>query len=393
MNEKNLIKESIYKYSPIISNSIVWNLINSALLIKFTPKNTGDLFIDIRKKYGFKGGNKTHNDVTSGSDIGQGLSPADDFFVVPKGKSRVQVYIHQVNIKRPIGSKSDNWLPQMITVNKRDPRNDSRNPSIQLLEKNDLFQIRNSQTIGDGLIFLKQNNGEIFVIGLKFNDELSSIIGAKSKRMFYFSENFEFKDISPYDNEDEITYKINDNFDKESQIFSTGYKQGRTTNPKLNSAIEKHGMNLCEKFFINEGFNVYDVSEPKLANAMGLEEFPGFDQLATKDLIKMGVEVKSTTTPGMEINISSNEIRSAISKDIWRLCVVKNIKIINSEELELQGGEISIYKLIKKNELKSYLEKMNESIFSMKRKGLNINLSFSFNISSVFLEKENFKFP
>ena len=152
-------------------------------------------------------------------------------------------------------------------------------------------------------------------------------------------------------------------------------------------------MNLCEKFFINEGFNVYDVSEPKLANAMGLEEFPGFDQLATKYLIKLGVEVKSTTTPGMEINISANEIRSAISKDIWRLCVVKNIKIINSEELELQGGEISIYKLIKKNELKSYLEKMNESIFSIKRKGLNINLSFSFNISSVFLEKENFKFP
>ena len=46
----NYQKESIYKYSPIISNSIVWNLINSALFIKFTPKNTGDLFIDIRKK-------------------------------------------------------------------------------------------------------------------------------------------------------------------------------------------------------------------------------------------------------------------------------------------------------------------------------------------------------
>lgn len=385
--EIDAIRNCIEASSTETCGAIPWDQLESALIITYTSKNTGDLHYDIRNANGFNdGSNKTHIDVTSGGDVQNGLSPATDFFVVTAKKVKVPILVHGANVEDVSGAPKPNpgWFTETVTVNTLAPRNDTQNPSIQLLEKNDIEQLRLHQTIGDCLIFLKKLDGEIFAVSAKSTNELYGIMQRKTKRMFRFAAPSYRPVIIPSDiGDSEDVRPDENNFLRRPGASS----QGRTNNPALNSAIEQHGVELCEQYFIERGFAVTDVSKPELAVKSGLDAFPGFDQLVEIEGASFGVEIKSTTTLGEQINISSNELAAAVSNNDWRLCIVKNIEIVDAERMELLGGEIELYKIVNSDVLKSCIEKVSETIAIAEKMGLIVSPSYSLRVLDTIFEK------
>lgn len=387
MAEIDAIRNCLDAFSPRTCGAIPWDQLESALIITYTNKNTGDLHYDIRNANGFNvGSNKTHIDVTSGGDVQNGLSPATDFFVVTAKKVKVPVLVHGPNVEDVSGAPEPDlgWFTETVTVNTLAPRNDTQNPSIQLLEKTDIEQLRLHQTVGDCLIFLKKLDGEIFAVSAKSTKELDGIMQKKTKRMFRFAAPSYRPVIIPSDNEDSEDGRLEENnFLRRPRASS----QGRANNPVLNSAIEQHGVELCKQYFIERGFTVTDVSKPDLAVNAGFEAFPGFDQLVENGGTSLGVEIKSTTTLGEQINISSNELAAAVSNDDWRLCIVKNIEIVDAERMELRGGELELYNLTNPDELKSCIEIVSEAIAVAEKMGLVVSPSYSLRILDTIFEK------
>tara|TARA_B100000686_G_C16800296_1_gene985480 strand:+ start:2339 stop:3520 length:1182 start_codon:yes stop_codon:yes gene_type:complete len=388
-SQREIIKACLNDTSPRTTTGVPWTEIESALVIIFTSKNTGDLHYDVRASNGYNpGSNKTHIDITSGGDIAPGLSPATDFFVVSKKKVKVPVLLNQANIEDISGSKlsSSDWITNLVTVNTLQPRNDSQNPSIQLLEKTDIEEIRLNQEIGDSLIFLKKLNGEILALGTKTTKDLQTIMGGKTKRIFRFAPATHRPVVVPSEIGRE-TESSTESTQSKSKGRNKNSGLGRSNNPALNSAIENHGANLCEKFFAGNGYSVTDVSKPNLAIKMGLVEYPGFDQLACKGGVNLGIEIKSTTTRGQKINISSNELTVAVADKDWRLCVVSDIEVIDLEQCKVTGGAITIYKVSKREKLTSLIEEITESITLAEIKGLIVLPSYSINLGSDIFEE------
>jgi hypothetical protein len=385
--EVDAIRTCIDAFSTETCDALPWDQLESALIINYTDKNKGDLHYDIRHDKGFNvGSHKTHIDVTSGGDVQNGLSPATDFFIVTASEIRIPVLVHTANVKILSGAPTPNsgWYTQTIKVKKLAPRNNKKNPSIQLLEKTDIEELRLHQTIGHCLIFLKNTSGEIFAVNAKSTNDLNRIMGEKTKRMFRFAAPSYRPIIIPSVNEDSKGHKPSaDTFLQKPRASN----QGRTNNPALNSAIEQHGVALCEQYFSEQGFSVIDVSKPELAVNAGLTQFPGFDQLMRNGIESLNVEVKSTTTRGEQINISSNELAAAVSNDDWRLCIVKNIEIVNAKKLELKGGELELYKVADSNPLKSCIGKITEAIAMAEETGLIVSPSYSLRVIEAIFEK------
>ena len=120
---------------------------------------------------------------------------------------------------------------------------------------------------------------------------------------------------------------------------------------------------------------------------MGLVDYPGFDQLASKGGVSLDIEIKSTTTRGQKINISSNELSAAIADKDWRLCVVNDIEVINLEQCEVTGGKITIYKVSKREKLKSLIKEIKEAITLAEIKGLIVLPSYAINLGSDIFEE------
>ncbi|MDC0147408.1 hypothetical protein OAI46_00870 [Alphaproteobacteria bacterium] len=379
MNDKLIIIEAIASHSPLTALSLNSQEIESAFVVSYTEKNTTDLHFDVRKASGLnKTSHKTHIDVTSGGDIGKGLCPVENFFIVNNGIVKIPVLVHGENIAKISGRKQINadWYADTVKVYKLEPRNISKNPSIQLLEKNDLELIRSNQKVGDCLIFLKKNDGEILAVGASRTVDLDQIMAAKSKRMFGFMVPTNRPAIIESDEDGSRKTSLNSN------RLAGKNSIGRGSNPSLNKAIEECGVAVSIKFLTDNHYLVSDVSTPELAISHGLEKYPGFDQLATKNGKSLGVEVKATTLPGHQVHISSNELSAAISNNDWRLLVVSDIKIDDRSASKVSGGNPRIFKVSDNKNLKKCLEKLNEAIALAEVSGLIATPSYSVSLQS-----------
>ena len=265
MNELESIMDCIAQHSTLTALSLKDEKIESALVVSYTETNTGDLHFDVREANKLnKGSHKTHIDVTSGKDIQKGLSPAKDFFIVNAGKVKVPVLVHGANVTKISGHQQTNpdWYANTVKVNKLEPRNTSKNPSIQLFEKDDLELIRRNQKVGDCLIFLKKPDGEILAIGASRTANLDKIMAKKTKRMFVFSRPTNRPAIIQSEDNSSKT-SLNSNRLAGKNVSSIG------TNPALNKAIEQCGIEVSRKFLTDKKYLVNDVSTPTLAISHG----------------------------------------------------------------------------------------------------------------------------
>lgn len=384
MNELESIMDCIAQHSTLTALSLKDEKIESALVVSYTETNTGDLHFDVREANKLnKGSHKTHIDVTSGKDIQKGLSPAKDFFIVNAGKVKVPVLVHGANVTKISGHQQTNpdWYANTVKVNKLEPRNTSKNPSIQLFEKDDLELIRRNQKVGDCLIFLKKPDGEILAIGASRTANLDKIMAKKTKRMFVFSRPTNRPAIIQSEDNSSKT-SLNSNRLAGKNVSSIG------TNPALNKAIEQCGIEVSRKFLTDKKYLVNDVSTPTLAISHGLEKHPGFDQLAVKNGKSLGVEVKSTTLPGHQVHISSNELSAAMSNKNWRLLVVSDIKIDDRSASKVSGGSPRIYKVSSNAKLEKCMEKFNEAIALAEVTGLIVTPSYSVSLQSDLFTAE-----
>lgn len=384
MNELESIMDCIAQHSTLTALSLKDEKIESALVVSYTETNTGDLHFDVREANKLnKGSHKTHIDVTSGKDIQKGLSPAKDFFIVNAGKVKVPVLMHGANVTKISGHQQTNpdWYANTVKVNKIEPRNTSKNPSIQLFEKDDLELIRRNQKVGDCLIFLKKPDGEILAIGASRTANLDKIMAKKTKRMFVFSRPTNRPAIIQSEDNSSKT-SLNSNRLAGKNVSSIG------TNPALNKAIEQCGIEVSRKFLTDKKYLVNDVSTPTLAISHGLEKHPGFDQLAVKNGKSLGVEVKSTTLPGHQVHISSNELSAAMSNKNWRLLVVSDIKIDDRSASKVSGGSPIIYKVSSNAKLEKCMEKFNEAIALAEVTGLIVTPSYSVSLQSNLFTAE-----
>lgn len=385
MNDRTVIMKCIANHSPLTELSLKKEEIESALVVSYTEKNTGDLHFNIRLAYGLnKGSHKTHIDVTSGKDIQKGLSPAKDFFKVNVGKVKVPVLVHGENVTKISGHQQTNsdWYADTVKVNKLEPRNASANPSIQLFEKNDLELIRSNQKEGDCLIFLKKPDGEILVIGATRTADLDKIMAKKTKRMFEFLKPTNRPAIIPSEGDISSKTSLNSNRLAGKNISKKAMKKA------LRDAIEERGIKVSKEFLTGKKYSVSDVSTPALAIRHGLEKNPGFDQLAVKNKKSLGVEVKATQFPGHQVHISSNELSAAISKENWRLLVVSDIKIDDRSASKVSGGIPKIYKVSSNAKLKKCMEKFNEELALAEISGLIVTPSYSVSLESDLFAAE-----
>jgi hypothetical protein len=143
-----------------------------------------------------------------------------------------------------------------------------------------------------------------------------------------------------------------------------------------------------KKILTGKKYLVNDVSTPALAISHGLEKHPGFDQLAVKNGKSLGVEVKSTTLPGHQVHISSNELSAAISNKNWRLLIVSDIKIDDRSASKVSGGLPRIYKVSSNVKLEKCMEKFNEAIALAEIAGLIVTPSYSVSLQSDLFTAE-----
>lgn len=379
MNDKLIIDEAIASHSPQTALSYNSEKIESAFIVNYTASNTTDLHFDVRKANGLNtNSNKTHIDVTSGGDIENGLCPVENFFLVNKGRVKIPVLVHGQNITKISGQQQVNadWHADTVRVYKLEPRNISANPSIQLLEKNDLELIRSNQNVGDCLIFLKKSDGEILAVGASRTAALDQIMGAKTKRMFGFLKPSNRPAIIESEEDGSRKTSLNSN------RLAGKNSMGRGSNAALNTAIEKCGIEVAIKYLTDNKYLVSDVSTPALAISHGLEKHPGFDQLAVKNETSLSVEVKATTLSGHQVHISSNELSAAISNNNWRLLVVSDININDRSAFRVSGGTPIIFRVSDNKGLRKCMENLNEAIALAEVSGLIATPSYSVSLQS-----------
>ena len=352
LNEIRILKKCIDETSGLKNDSNFHiDEIDSVLCISFTEKNKTDLHESKREIKGIGAdSNKTHIDVTSGA---AGLSPAQDFFedVQPGERKTFPVLINSENIKEFGGqiNQKNKWINDSVIVKGNKPRNKSNNPGIQLTEKNCILKLRETQDFGHSLIFIKK------------------------------------KDIA----NDDFFYSINKNLESKekenTENASSKIRSRKPVDPKLREKIEKYGVKESIKFLSEKGYEVVDVSTPKLARQYGLEEdSPGYDQIALKEDKEYQIEVKSTQKKGI-VFISHNELeKGALNKVNWRLLVVSEIKEKNDE---VHGGEITIYKISKKDLLSKFLNKIVLIRNDLTSCGLFMNPSYEIRLDSDFLSE------
>ena len=358
LNELRILKKCIDETSGLKNDSnFHMNEMESALVISFTDKNKGDLLIDVRKKKGYGNSNQTHIDVTSGL---KGLSPALDFFgeMQIEEKKTFPILINSENIKKFGGriNEKNKWIEDFITVKRLKNRNKGKHPSIQLTEKNDIPMLRNLQDIGHSLIFIQtktSNNINDFEV-IRKNDENK--------------QNKEYKEIN-----------------STKKVLST-IRSRKPVDPKLRVKIEKHGVNLSIKFLSEIGYEVDDVSKPELASKYGLKDnYPGYDQIALKKDKKYQIEVKSRMGKIDFVDISHNELtKGALNNINWRLLVVSEIK---EENDVVHGGEITIFKISKKDLLSKFLKNIELTEDDLISYGLSLHPSYRIRLDSDFLSE------
>jgi hypothetical protein len=187
-----------------------WDKVELMLVINFNSgnffgaiKNSTDIHIGNpdrpRKSNGRPKSNKTHIDLTSGDDLLPGFDPVLDFFPctagMAQGEKKKFKTILSISNLHSLGCKKNfkqtgEFFSDFITLNKLQNRNISGNPSIQLLEKDDIEELRILLGYETSLVMLLSNDGDYYALGLKNDEELikSMIIkdsgGYKSKRVF-----------------------------------------------------------------------------------------------------------------------------------------------------------------------------------------------------------------
>jgi hypothetical protein len=110
--------------------------------------------------------------------------------------------------------------------------------------------------------------------------------------------------------------------------------QGFQSSPEARRAIELRAMQLAINHFQQQGWIVEDVSK-----------YESYDLLCTRQVEKLYVEVKGTTSEGSKILMTYQEvIHTQRNYPHTALFVASQIELINSEaELEAIGGEIKLY--------------------------------------------------
>lgn len=109
----------------------------------------------------------------------------------------------------------------------------------------------------------------------------------------------------------------------------SGYEE----DPLKRRAIELHAMELAEKFYRAQGFEVEDVSKTQ-----------SYDLCCTGHGREVHVEVKGTTTGGSKVELTINEVNHARGTK-WRtdLFVVSEIKVTTKNgEFKTAGGKCRI---------------------------------------------------
>lgn len=112
------------------------------------------------------------------------------------------------------------------------------------------------------------------------------------------------------------------------------FGQGFQSSFEARRAIELRAMHLAINHFQQQGWVVEDVSK-----------YESYDLLCTRQEEKLYVEVKGTTSEGLKILMTYQEvIHTQQNYPHTALFVVSQIKLINSEaELEAIGGEIKLF--------------------------------------------------
>lgn len=106
--------------------------------------------------------------------------------------------------------------------------------------------------------------------------------------------------------------------------------------------IERHAMSCATNYFESHGFDVDDVSTRE-----------SYDLACSRKGLVTRVEVKGTTTPGIGVFLTANEVEHAMKYKPLALFVLVNIKLsIRGGQPKCSGGEALIYEpwLLERNE-------------------------------------------
>ncbi len=115
-------------------------------------------------------------------------------------------------------------------------------------------------------------------------------------------------------------------------LHSPAHGQGFQLSPLLRRAIEDYAVERAKTHFQREGYKIRVVGKP-------------YDLECTREKDRLYVEVKGTTTAGLEVMLTPNEVAFARehAKEI-ALFVVYEIRVNNSTEpVTLEGGQIALF--------------------------------------------------
>lgn len=351
----SVVRQAIVATSPWAELEIQWPTVLSALVVAFTPKNEGDLHKDVREALGLKArSNKTHIDVTSGSDVKPEADPVDFFRQSPGPRVSFPVQYSLQNADDLVGLAGGGarWKVDDAHI-KVFKRNDDSNPSAQLLEKNDLAPLRTVVGFDQAIIFLRQQEGPIIAIGVNITSQLAAMLNGKTKRVFLNTAVTSEDPPSlteapgqegPVSGQEELLEELLEELVEEpvsgQQRRANG--QGRQQDPLLRQAVEERAMAVATAALEDCGFVVADVHLPSLARAADLSPSPGFDLLAGG----VGVEVKGTLSAGSAVWLSYNELKSALDgRRPVLLAVVASIDVVLAIDGSRKaiGGSLRFY--------------------------------------------------
>ena len=396
----SVISSAIDATTAHLGGSINWPDITAALVVTFTDRNKGDLHIEMRGRLGIMtSSNKTHIDLTSGDDLPPGLSPVLHFFDVDEGKAKI--YPARMNMANLIsfgysGAASGDWIDSRVRVRRILPRNLAMNPSAQLLDKDDLAELRRLLTVGNSLILLRHSDRSLDAIGVETTPELSTIVRGsqnKTKRMF-LPDPAEVKNSAPTadPNVNATTKETKDG----SKTKSSSVGQGIGGDAKTRAAVDIRAMEVSTAALEASGHVVTDVHTPELAIQAGLgQAYPGYDLVAEKNHRTYRIEVKGTQGQGGQVFLTLNELKAANRLAEWSLVVVSGISVEMVEGSAFaSGGDPPVrYDLREGGNLKDLMARLEGALKDLEVGGLSLLAmpAFVADLGSELLEKASFE--
>lgn len=365
------IRTAVCAAVPSLHNEEYWSTKEAALIISYTSRYTGDLHKTVRDANNYNPrSHKTHIDITSGNDVPIGLSPVLDFLDArPElGDREFAARLNRQNLISiggfaPFTSDWQNYKIHIAPFS----RNDNTNPSVQLLQYGDLLPLRETLTVGQSMILIKDISGIFDVFGINTDNDIQQMLAGKTKRMFLNNHSV----VQGPEHALEANTAIAEGKGTKQKPSKTSAKPSRVQDPLIRRLIENRGMQVVREYYTNIGCIVTDVHTAEKAIAAGLEPYPGFDQqVRNAEALVANCETKATTTNGAYVELTLNELKNLIDDKFAQLCVVHSIVLISGSEGDTvaTGGTLLQLKVQRNEELKQaiqHLAKINENLKSI----------------------------